>query len=75
MESGYINNKQKATFHYAKRHETLFPLILALVRPIECKGVVEHVTRGLERNAMLRVVLSGLGVVPPECAIVHKYTA
>src|ERR1700730_3527333 len=70
-----INNTQKASFHHPKRHEALFALVLAFVWPIEPEGVVEHVTRGLERNAMLRVVRDGLGVVPLESAIVHKYTA
>ena len=51
------------------------PSVLAIIGPIKGKRIFERVPRGLERNAMLGVVLDGLGVVPLECAVVHKRTA
>ena len=37
--------------------------------------VLKRFPRGLERDAVLGVVLGGLGVVPLKFTIVHKYTA
>jgi hypothetical protein len=61
-----IGNEQQTAFHHSKRDETLLALVLVIINPIEGKRVFKNVPCGLERDAMLDVILCGLGIVPLE---------
>src|SRR5712672_2640206 len=63
---------EQASFRHADGSIPELAVGLALIKPVHGKWVSEHVTRSLERNAVIGIVLDGLGVVPLKCAIVHK---
>nr|WP_295451344.1 hypothetical protein [uncultured Thiodictyon sp.] len=66
---------EKNAVAHAKQIDTLFPVTLAVVYPLNRKVIEKNLNRVIERHAMITPVYCGFGVVPLKNIILHDATA
>ena len=70
-----VGNEQKTVLNHANDGVSRFTVAFPVVEILDRKSVLEDKTRQVERDAVLRIILRRLAVVPLEVTIIHKYTA